>query len=306
MGIDRDGRLGRILGLGGSDHVVPVLGPDGSRALEQALRVPGELLDLPPHPVAGRLGDGVGIEDRFGLGERAGADVDPERAEEGLQGLRSAGGLGGLEIAGAFETLVGIDELGVRAGRGELILEVGRRNLPDRARRGAAAASVTGLGRAAKHRHTGRFEDECPREHQRRHLGVGGCGEEPPDVAVDRLMPRGLARAEGAADERGVDPFIAGRGQQRDPPPFPDAADADRRDGGVGGAGACLDPVDRREHLLDLVAERVAAEFEGGAVDVFAVVLVREPHRRVAGKLVVAVEDRGDEDGASGGHERSR
>ena len=150
----------------------------------------------------------------------------------------------------------------------------------------------------------GRFHDQRPRQHQGRHLGIGGGGEEPPHVAVDRLLPGGLARAEGAADERGIDPFVARRGQQRDPPPFPDTADADRRDGGVGRAGAGLDPVDRRQNLLDLVAERVAPEFEGGAVDVFAVGLVREPDCRVAGKLVVAIEDRGDEDGAAGGDER--
>ena len=306
MGIDRDGRLGGILGLGGSDHVVPILGPDGGRALEQALRVPRELLHLASHPVAGRLGDGVGIEGSIGLGERAGASVDAERAEEWPHGLRSAGGLGGLRVPGPFETLVGVDELRVGAGRGELILEVGRRNLPDRSRRGAAAATVTGLGGAGELRHVGRFEDERPREHQRRHLGIGSGGEEPPHVAVDRLLPRGLARAEGAADERGIDPLVARRSQQRDPPPFPDAADADRRHGGVGRAGASLDPVDRCEHLLDLVAEWVAAEFEGGAVDVFAVGLICEPHRRVAGKLVVAIEDRGDEDSASGRHERPR
>src|SRR5262249_30955861 len=108
-------------------------------------------------------------------------------------------------------------------------------------------------------------------------LRVAELGEQAPDVAVDRLGPDALPGAEVAADQRRVDPLVRGRGVEGDQAPLTVAGHTELRPR----PRLPLDPVDRRQHLLHLVADDVSAHVVRLSVDPFAVRLVGQRDPRV-------------------------
>ena len=99
-------------------------------------------------------------------------------------------------------------------------------------------------------------------------LGVAEFAQQAEDIAVDRFAPQRLAALEVAADSGGGDTLVERGGVERQQAAFAIAADAD---GGVV-------EVDSSENFLDFDADEVLAEFEGGAVEKFAVRLVGHAH----------------------------
>ncbi len=87
-----------------------------------------------------------------------------------------------------------------------------------------------GHGRRAVHARPLAVLDHQPaRGDQRGDLGVAELAQQAPDVAIDRLGPHALARAEIAADQRRVDPRVHGRGIEGDQAALAVAGDADLR-----------------------------------------------------------------------------
>ncbi len=73
------------------------------------------------------------------------------------------------------------------------------------------------------------FHDQCARCNQRGNLGVAELAQQPPDIAIERLLPSLLARFEIAADQGRLDARIDGGGVKREQSTFPVARHANLR-----------------------------------------------------------------------------
>lgn len=80
---------------------------------------------------------------------------------------------------------------------------------------------------------------------------------------------------------------------EREQTPLTVAVDAD---GDMGCLRLRGKEVDQRQHLLDFIADDVASELKGHAVDELAVGLVGHADGRVAGPGVRAIDQDGDDD----------
>ena len=115
------------------------------------------------------------------------------------------------------------------------------------------------------------------------------------NIAVDRFLPDALTRREIAADQHGVNARVGGRAVQGDQASFGKSDHADHRilDGRFGRSGFFfLEPINRRQDLLHLVADDMAAHFIGLPINPFAVRLVGETlELRVARPVVLSIDD---------------
>src|SRR5439155_11564275 len=139
------------------------------------------------------------------------------------------------------------------------------------------------------------LDDERAGGYQAAYLRVPELVQQTPDTAIDRLPPQLLAGLEVAADQGRVDPNVYRGAVERQKTTL---AVADHPDLTGLGAGLLGEPVDGREHLLDLVPHHVTAHLEGAAVDELAVRLVRHPHLRGAGPGIAAVDQHRDQHAA--------
>ena len=107
--------------------------------------------------------------------------------------------------------------------------DVGRRRRAELAHRGPAAPPLRHGGRAVDARPLAVLDHQPARGDQRGDLGVAELAQQAPDVAVDRLGPDPLPRAEVAADQGRVDPRVRGRGVEGDQAALAVAGNADLR-----------------------------------------------------------------------------
>ena len=88
--------------------------------------------------------------------------------------------------------------------------------------------------------------------------------EQPEDIAIDRFLPEPLPLIKAAADADRVNAGIEGPCEESKKATL---APADHTDGGVFFSRILYDPVDCRQHLLDLVAGKVTPQLERRPVE---------------------------------------
>ena len=194
---------------------------------------------------------------------------------------------------------VPVDEDALLEARGQegfeplpLAPDVARCRRAERSHRGPAAPPLRHGRRALDARPHAVLDHQPARGDQRGDLGVAELAEQAPDVAVDRLGPDPLPRAEVAADQGRVDPRVRGRGVEGDQPALAVTGDADLRLR----PRPVLHPVHGGEDLLHLVADDVPAHLVRLAVDPLAVRLVGHRDPRVPGELDPAADEGRDHD----------
>ncbi len=130
------------------------------------------------------------------------------------------------------------------------------------------------------------LEPQSPGRKQRGNFRIAELAEQAKNVAVDRLAPHFLARAEIAADHRVGNARVDRPAVQGEHSPFAVAEHADRRM-----VLLPAEPIHRRQHFLHLVADDVPAHLVSHAIDELAVRLIGHPAQlRIAGPGILAVD----------------
>ena len=295
-------------------HVVPEVG--FARAHFHAPRVGGFCLNgFPEGLVALPLAvaeDALGVVDELGDGALLAGVGIGRGTEEKRRGGEDRELVGDAEFfqedgesafahrpdGGAFIAVNDAEEILEGAGKflrahGFVIEGVELRRLPASGR--GSAAAIARRGRAGDLRRVAVLDDERAGRDERGDFRVTEFAEQPEDIAVDRFLPETIAVVEVTADQRGVDAGIQRGGVQRDQSALGVSGHADAR------RGVGREPVHGGQHLLHFVADDMASDLEGLAVDPFTMRLVGEAlELRIAGPGVGAIDERGHEHEAAG------
>ena len=167
-------------------------------------------------------------------------------------------------------------------------VERGRRDPP---RRRAGAAGAGRRRRIGGHR--AMLQEQWSRRDHAGELRVAEVPEQAPDVALDRLLRNAFPGAEVPRDDGRLNSRIERTGVKCEQSSFEVTEDGQRRRGFL-----ALEPIDRGQHLLQLVADDMPAHFERLAIDELAVRLVGPAVDRRCARIGVLAVNQGRDQNA--------
>src|SRR5687768_6014045 len=155
------------------------------------------------------------------------------------------------------------------AGPIQLAFHFMQRRSPDSPGRSAASA-LAGRWRTRNLRARAVFHDEAPRRYEAGDLRIPKTFQQCEYVAIDRLLPKLLARRKVTAHQRRFDPRIKRGGVERQQAALPVSRDPDAF------VTPALQPIHQREHFRKLIADDVIPHLVRLAVNPLAMRKVRE------------------------------